>query len=238
MLLLVGYPPDISTSDSFSSKAKHPSTPPRALLTPPATSLHLKHSETGGPSFPSRELTASPQSDQLCNVTSTSTGKGRQFPNTQTEIQQALKCPKLQLGSTLGGCCGQAVWHYQFKKQDSVLKTDGFLDDKTGQEPSSWKETSCPHNEKGQPGTRGEAFVKSCHPPFWLGWRLLPAPALSQHGRISPQTKEALKCSLTKPVGGFKKCKAPLKILNKSCTACSAGSTEKPRLYILYKNIL
>lgn len=44
------------------------------------------------------------------------------------------------------------------KTRLSILKTDGFLDDETGQEPSSWKEISCPHNEKEQPGRCGEAL--------------------------------------------------------------------------------
>lgn len=81
----------------------------------------------------------------------------------------------------------------------------------------------------------GFGWLKSCHPPFWLRWSLLPAPAPSQHGRISPPTNESPKCSLTKQAGGFKKCKAPLQILTKCCTACSAGSNEKLRLYFLYK---
>lgn len=125
------------------------------------------------------------------------------------------------------------------------MKTDGFLDDKTGQEPSSWKETSCPHNEREQLRRHSEALGDVSPATLHSGWAggfSMHLPCL-QNGRISPQTKEGIlkvlwrnKWELTNTGRGFKKCKAAFQILAKCCTCCSAGSVEKYTLHFLCKH--
>lgn len=200
MLLLVGYTPDISTRNCFFQRGW---TALHSLSHPSATNIL----RDGDPFLSPRELMASRQLDQPCSFPSSRAGKIRPFSNTQVKIPQALKFPKLQLGSTLGRCCGQAVWHYQFKKQGSQSWRQ--MDSWTRVQARSLAPGRKPAAHTTRRSSLGDKVrlqeMQSRHPLLCLEVSPCTCPICSMKDLTSHSNpRSCLKCSLMKRVGTYK----------------------------------